>query len=980
MAFIEVTVTNNSAQAAHRRKDDVTALLLYIALIVLFYSPVVFGGKSLIPSLYTPHGFVAEESWARSGRTPVNSFNVDIATPAYYEFPLNKLVGDVYKGGSIPLWNPYQAAGTPLAAQYSTKAFFPYQVLEDVSPVWTWDFFMLGRLLVAGFFTYLFLKTMGIGLVPAFGGGLFYMFSGTFVWFISLEQLSNTAMMLPVVMYCVERLAKCDPSRAGGHSMPGWWSLRRREVALAGVSFGLLLLAGQPEVALYGTLLAALYFLVRVIKLHGLRGLHLSVVRFVLAYAIGLGFAAPLLLIFVEFVGLSHHIHPAGSRIAFENLLNWKTIFAYLTPTVTEFPSDPEMISGTSLLVSLKGAWYRFLPLNGVWDTLGGYTGAVPVFVAVAGVMLALTMRGARRLAHRAELVFFVSFALVILLKNTGVRPFVWIGALPLFDRVWSLRWAGPAFILAVSVAGALGLHAIGAAVDTLGRERSGPGGGGGGGWRGPFQVMGKGVSPATAVLMSVALLIGLYVLISFIPVVSMTLQRDALFNPDMRPFVVPSVLYGSIVTVVVMAVLFGMLLFHLLGSSVSISFGIVALSALELWWALPRGYTPEWLGYKWVGFAVGLGAVLLFYLNKRRAAIGAAVALLVVSFAVDAMSPRGFPERQDPYAAPPYVEYLKGRPGFYRAVGSYGALFPNFASAAALPDLRYVNSLLPSTYHEYRTKYLHAMNYDEELASSLWFTGRPERLVPVTGAEIGDPALRSVLRSKPVEDDLLGRLTGYSFMGVKYFVMPKDAGAGLSRVLRAGDRSPLFKIVYDEEVRIYENPFALQRAFVVYEYEYAGSFEEAQRTAFNERFDLKSKAVLETHAVAEPPAPGAGAEGRRGKAEYKAVITGYGPNTVSIDVTTGSDGMLVLTDVYYPGWKARVNGVEERIYRVNGLVRGVRVKEGKSSVVFYYRPAGFRTGVIIFFATVLVCVFISWGGFSPRKPGDTRAERRQDV
>jgi uncharacterized membrane protein YfhO len=139
---------------------------------------------------------------------------------------------------------------------------------------------------------------------------------------------------------------------------------------------------------------------------------------------------------------------------------------------------------------------------------------------------------------------------------------------------------------------------------------------------------------------------------------------------------------------------------------------------------------------------------------------------------------------------------------------------------------------------------------------------------------------------------------------------------------------------------------------------------------------------VLETPDAAGPLAPGAGAGAgpRQGKGEYKAVITGYGPNTVSIDVTTGSDGMLVLTDVHYPGWKARVNGVEERIHRVNGLVRGVYVKEGASTVVFYYRPASFRTGVVIFLATVLVCVLISWGGFSPQKPGDSRALSRQDV
>ena len=110
-------------------------------------------------------------------RAPANTFNVDIATPAYFESPINKLIGEQVRGGTVPLWNPYQAAGTPLLAQYSTRALFPLQILENISPVWSWDFFMLFRLLVAGFFTFLFLRSISLAFVPAFLGGIFlYLF------------------------------------------------------------------------------------------------------------------------------------------------------------------------------------------------------------------------------------------------------------------------------------------------------------------------------------------------------------------------------------------------------------------------------------------------------------------------------------------------------------------------------------------------------------------------------------------------------------------------------------------------------------------------------------------------------------------------------------------------------------------------------------------------------------------------------------
>ena len=182
------------------------AFILYLIAVSIIYSPVVFGFKTLHPALIQPHGFVDGWPYKYTGRVPVNTFNADTATPAYYEWPVNKTVGDIYKKRELPLWNPYQAAGTSLAADYSTRAFFPYQILEDISRPSSWDFFLLGRVFIAGFFTYLFLSLVGAGFWPAFLGGLFYMFTGPLVWFLNLEQFSNVAMTLPVVMYSCEIL------------------------------------------------------------------------------------------------------------------------------------------------------------------------------------------------------------------------------------------------------------------------------------------------------------------------------------------------------------------------------------------------------------------------------------------------------------------------------------------------------------------------------------------------------------------------------------------------------------------------------------------------------------------------------------------------------------------------------------------------------------------------------------------------------
>ncbi len=137
------------------------ALLLFAAVVAGCYAPVVFAGKSLQGPLYTVSPILPGGPWNYEGRRPANTFDVDIATPAFYEWPLDHFIGGVLRRGELPLWNPHQGTGIPLVTNYSTRVFFPFQALLNLSPVTLWDFFFLLRLWIAGTFTYLFLLAPG---------------------------------------------------------------------------------------------------------------------------------------------------------------------------------------------------------------------------------------------------------------------------------------------------------------------------------------------------------------------------------------------------------------------------------------------------------------------------------------------------------------------------------------------------------------------------------------------------------------------------------------------------------------------------------------------------------------------------------------------------------------------------------------------------------------------------------------------------
>ena len=66
--------------------------------------------------------------------------------------------------------------------------------------------------------------------------------------------------------------------------------------------------------------------------------------------------------------------------------------------------------------------------------------------------------------------------------------------------------------------------------------------------------------------------------------------------------------------------------------------------------------------------------------------------------------------------------------------------------------------------------------------------------------------------------------------------------------------------------------------------------------------------------------------------------------------------GLVVLTDAHYPGWEATLDGEPVRILRANLDFRAVVVPAGIHEIEMRYRPASFRTGILLAGLSVLAC------------------------
>jgi uncharacterized membrane protein YfhO len=70
-----------------------------------------------------------------------------------------------------------------------------------------------------------------------------------------------------------------------------------------------------------------------------------------------------------------------------------------------------------------------------------------------------------------------------------------------------------------------------------------------------------------------------------------------------------------------------------------------------------------------------------------------------------------------------------------------------------------------------------------------------------------------------------------------------------------------------------------------------------------------------------------------------QARIVQYGRNAVTIDVTAAQGGVLVLHDIFYPGWEVTVDGERRPLLRANLLFRGVEVAAGRHRIEFRFDP-----------------------------------------
>jgi hypothetical protein len=216
----------------------------------------------------------------------------------------------------------------------------------------------------------------------------------------------------------------------------------------------------------------------------------------------------------------------------------------------------------------------------------------------------------------------------------------------------------------------------------------------------------------------------------------------------------------------------------------------------------------------------------------------------------------------------------------------------------------------------------------------------------------------------------LLPQPTALRLTGTQYLVLPDDWKADFAEPVAhdSGD--------WPADAALWKMRATLPRAWVVHEVtamsplarprNVAAVRERTREVLFSDQKprDFRRMAVVETDQP-RPEWTEVQPSGELTDLMHEEVhIKHYQPQYVAVEASLARPGLLVMSDAWYPGWKAIVTSAgqthDEPIYRTNRVFRGVWLPAGQHVVEFRYQPASFYRGAAI--SGLSLCMLVAVG------------------
>ena len=392
---------------------DLVGLLYSCLVVIVAYSPILFFGKTLSAagSGWPP----GTNGWAPfpGQPSPVPDFRTDVGASTWSFEPWAEVTSRAYANGEIPLWNPYQGAGAPHAANMQSAVFDPLLLAVNLHPTpLVWDLSIFGAFLLGAAAMYVFGRVLGLRIVPAVVSSAAFSLSGWFLLY-SNNHFARSYVFLPLLFLLVELVLR---------------SRRLWPVFALGVACAVNVYMGMPEASFFVVGSAYVYAAVRLVQQRATMPMRISLARLGGAGALGLMLAAPLLLLFLQYEPLSFNTHKPELDRGAESDPAWGFLH-WIVPWFDGAPELPE---------ARPRNWF-------------GVAVAVSALVAISG----------RHETKRLHAWLFLVIGGFVLIKIYDPGVLEWVGRLPMVELAIFPIFAAPVASFAFAVLAGIGVQVL---------------------------------------------------------------------------------------------------------------------------------------------------------------------------------------------------------------------------------------------------------------------------------------------------------------------------------------------------------------------------------------------------------------------------------------------------------------------------------------------------------------------------------------
>ena len=176
------------------------------------------------------------------------------------------------------------------------------------------------------------------------------------------------------------------------------------------------------------------------------------------------------------------------------------------------------------------------------------------------------------------------------------------------------------------------------------------------------------------------------------------------------------------------------------------------------------------------------------------------------------------------------------------------------------------------------------------------------------------------------------------NMLNTRYFILP----------LQGGQTAPI------------KNPYGYGNGWFVDKVKYVDNA--------NSELDAIGKTMLRHEAVADKKFEQTLGQSKQQTGEATVTLTSYKPNHLTYDVKSSTGGIVVFSEVYYPGWTATIDGNTAEVGRVDYVLRGIQMPAGSHKVEMMFYPKSVDNtetvayiAYLLLFATIAAGVFFEW-------------------